>query len=497
MAGRERKGAKPSNAKRGAAASKRTSGKSRKTRLRPALRVDTPRTGGLYPVENYEQALAFLDDRTNIEKIRPRELKAGTFKLDRMHALMQALGDPHRDVKCIHVAGTKGKGSTCEMIAAGLEGCGYTTGLYTSPHLVDLRERIRINRRMISEGAFTTSLATVAAALPQVESKLGPATFFEIVTAAAMVHFASEAVDAAVIEVGLGGRLDSTNVISPEVCAVTSIQLEHTQLLGDTLEKIAREKAGIFKPGVSVLTYHQTPEVMAVFRETAQKVGCPLEVLGQEIEYSARFEATPDLGPHYVVSIGTPRASFEHVAVPLKGEHQALNCGLALAVLDKLRDRGFEIKESDAARGMAKTPNLGRTEQVWKSPRIIIDGAHTPESVTALLKSLGQHIKFDNLIVIFGCAADKDIPGMLRRLAAGADKVVFTQAIASPRAADPKDLQRRFSDLSGMMCQSALNVKDAVNLAAKAAGRDDVICITGSFYIAGEAKRLLSEKVKK
>ncbi len=442
------------------------------------------------------EAKSYLFDRVDVERSRPKSLGPAVFRLDRMHAIMACLGDPHRDVKFVHVAGSKGKGSTCEMIASCLEACGYATGLYTSPHLVDVRERIRINGREISEEDFVDAASKVARAIAPAERKHGPATFFELLTAMGFLYFAEQAVDLAVIEVGLGGRLDSTNVITPEVCAVTAIQLEHTQILGDTVEKIAGEKAGIIKQGVPVITFPQKPGIMKVFRDRAESLQAPLSVLGETVDYSARFESTADLGPHYRVCVTTPRSNFEHLPVPLKGEHQAVNCGIALAVLDKLRERGFETPERQVAKGLARTPSTGRMEMVWKRPRIVVDGAHTPDSVHQLVRSCGAHLKYDNLIVVFGCAADKDVPGMLAKLAGGADKIVFTRAEHHGRAADPRDLQKKFAEVSGKMTQSAPSVKDALNLAHKAAGRDDLICVTGSFHVAGEAKRLLAERSK-
>ncbi len=446
--------------------------------------------------KSYDDALAFLSARTDVERLRPARVAPGTFRLDRMEALVEALGRPDHEFKSIHVAGSKGKGSVCEMTAAALTGCGYAVGLYTSPHLVDLRERIRIGGQMVSPAEFAEAIAAVAIALPSVEKKHGPATYFEIMTAAAFVHFAQQAVDFAVIEVGLGGRLDSTNVINPEVAAITSIQLEHTQLLGDTLAKIAGEKAGIFKKDVQALTIPQKPEVLAVFRERAQAVGCPLSVLGEEIEFSQRFEANPELGPHHRVCLFTPRSTFEHIASPLKGDHQALNCGLTLAIVDALRQRGHSLPDRGIAEGLAKATSQGRLEIIHQTPRLMIDGAHTPESIQALLRSVSTHFKFDNLIVVFGCSSDKDAAGMLGKLIGGADKVILTRATDSSRAVEPRDLQRKFAEQTTKPVQTAATVKDAINLAAKAAQRGDLIIVTGSFLVAGEAKRLFEERAK-
>lgn len=489
--GKDSKRTKPA---RGRNAPRRT--RHTKLRLKRPETDTAPTIGpGFKSFTDMQETLRFLYSRINVEMIRPKKVEPQVWKLDRMHALMGALDDPHRAFKSVHVAGSKGKGSVCEMLSAALVGCGLTTGLYTSPHIMDIRERIRLNSEHVSERDFVRLVSEVALAADGIKRRHGAATYFELLTAAAYLHFAQQAVDVGVIEVGLGGRLDSTNVITPEVTAITAIQLEHTQILGDTLDKIAREKAGIFKPGVPALTIpQQKPIIIDAFKDVAAKVNAPLAVLGTDIEYTARFEATTQHGPHMLISLTTPRSEFEHVTVPLKGEHQAANCGLVLAILDRLRERGLPIKERDAVSGLQRTRTQGRLEQVFAQPRIFVDGAHNPESIQALIKSLGAHLRYDSLIVIFGCAADKDVPSMLQKLAAGADKVIFTRAEHNARAADPKELLRRFGDHSQKMAQTAGSVKDAINIAAKAAGRDDLIVVTGSFYVAGEAKRLLHEK---
>lgn len=446
-------------------------------------------------IRTYEQAMALLASRMDVERLAPAQIPPATLRLDRMKALVQALGHPEREFKSVHIAGSKGKGSTCEMVAAALTGCGYATGLFTSPHLVHMRERIRLGPTPISESDFLHVIRKVASVLPAVEKKHGPATFFEIHTAAAFVYFADQAVDIAVIEVGLGGRLDSTNVITPEVAAITAIQLEHTAILGTTLAAIAAEKAGIFKPGVKAITIDQPAEVLAVFSQTAAAVGSPFQVVGRDIEFTQRFERATAGGPSYVVCLSTARSNFEHFPVPLMGEHQAINCGLALGILDALRERDMDkITDKGVAAGLAKTPAIGRIEPICRSPRIIADGAHTPDSIRALLRAIGTHLKYDNLIVVFGCAADKDVSAMVAKLGAGADKIIFTKATDNARAMEPRELQRRFAETSGKMTQTSPTLKEAINLAARAAGREDLICVTGSFYVAGEAKRLLAER---
>lgn len=443
------------------------------------------------------EALAYLDTRTNVEQLRPQQLDGkAIFSLARMAALVAAMGNPHSSFKSVHVAGSKGKGSVCEMTSSCLQACGYTVGLYTSPHLVDIRERIRIGQSMIGEADFCRLLVIAARAAHTIAKTHGEATHFELMTAMAFQHFADQAVDVAVVEVGLGGRVDATNVLSPEVCAIAAIQLEHTQVLGNTVEKIAREKAGIMKRGVPTVTIPQPASVIAVFKEVAEQVGSPLLVVGQDLEFSSRFEASPELGPHARVCLNTPRSQFEHLPVPLKGEHQALNCGLALAILDQLRGRGIETPEGKVASGLSQTPNHGRLEMVLRDPRIVIDGAHNPESIAGLVRALGAQVRYDSLVVVFGCASDKDVAGMLTSLSMGADKLIFTRAEGSARAMEPKELQRKFAELSPKMTQVAPNVREAINIAARAVGRDDLIVVTGSFALAGEAKGLIHAKFR-
>lgn len=460
------------------------------------VKVDADQTSA-EPVFTFAAAQKFLLDRPNVERTRPSRVDPDVFKLDRIRALLNILGNPQDSLRCVHIAGTKGKGSTCEMVTAALGACGYAVGLFTSPHLVDVRERVRINDRLVTQSDFarlTGRLAAAEAALDKEQH--GTPSFFELLTAMAFSYFAEQAVDVAVVEVGLGGRLDCTNVISPDVTAVTSIGLDHTELLGDTLPKIAAEKAGIFKAGVPALTYTQHPEVLEVLRETAERVGSPFRVLGKDLDYSVRFETDARLGPHARVGLITPRVTFEHVPVPIRGEHQALNCGLALAIIDALNERGINAPTDNVVAGLARTRHEGRMEQVWDAPRIIADGAHNVDSVRALVRAIGAHIKYDSMVVVFGCAADKNINAMLHEIGLGADKVIFTKAKDNPRAIDPEELARRYNEHIGKMSQVCPDLPDALQTAARAVGRDDLICVTGSFVLAGQAKAYLAERAR-
>ncbi len=442
-------------------------------------------------ISGYQAALKWLADRPDIERMRVVKYDESTFKLDRMRALLAAMGNPHESIKTVHVAGTVGKGSTCAMISHMLTECGYTVGVYTSPHFVDVRERIAIGDRLITKPAMVEMAKKVQAAAAK--AKVDP-TFFEAMTAMAFKYFEDEAVDIAVIEVGLGGRLDSTNVLTPIVSVVTTIDFDHTRLLGDTLAKIAREKAGIFKRGVPAIIFDGPTEVNRAFVEAAEKAGAELRIVNKDIEFSSRFCTSPELGPHTRVCYYTKQSRIEHLPVPLPGEHQATNCGLALAAIDCVRAAGFACPEHLVTGGLAKTKVMGRMELISDRPRVLIDGAHNPASLNALMRCVGAHVPYDSMVCVFGCCQDKDVGEMLDRLNLGADKVIFTRATGNPRAADPHELQKLFQERSGKMSQVARTAGEAIQLALRATSQDDLVCVTGSFYVVGDAMKYLQEQ---
>src|SRR6266480_2810847 len=373
-------------------------------------------------VSAYTKAIRFLNTLTDHERLRIVRYNSSNFDLNRMRNLLRKLGNPQEDYKTVHVAGTKGKGSTCTMTASMLQACGHRVGLYTSPHLCDIRERICINGDMISHADFARLIRMVA---PHVNRMNPSPSFFDGITAIAFKYFAEQDVEIAVVETGLGGRLDSTNVIKPEVTAITSISKDHMQQLGYTLAKIAEEKGGIFKHGIPALTVIQDPEVETVLKRIAEKVGAPFDVTGKSIEFSYRFESSRMLGPHNRICLTTPNSKFEHLAVPL----------------------------------------------------------------------IGEHVPYDSMVVIFGCCGDKDIPGMLERITSGADKVIFTK-VDSVRTADPEELAARYIELYGKMAQVAATLEEALEIANRAVTKEDLICITGSFYLVGEAKKVFAKLAK-
>jgi dihydrofolate synthase/folylpolyglutamate synthase len=456
----------------------------KRTRKSPVKR--SPRNRA---IRTYRAALDFLNSHTDYEKMVRVGYNHTNFNLSRMLRILAGLGNPHKQLRAVHVAGTKGKGSTCHMVASMLASAGFKTGLYVSPHIIDLRERISIDDVLVTESEFTKLIAKIAPVVRKLERD--EPTFFEIMTAAAFLHFAQNETDIVVLETGLGGRLDSTNVIKPDVCGITSISYDHVAQLGNTLEKIAEEKAGIFKPGVPVISSPQQPAVKKVLSKAAERTGCPIRFVGDDLEFSFRFESSRASGPHTRVCMTSPRTRFDHLRVPLLGEHQAYNCGVALGIVDALREAGVAIDEQNAIDGLARVRVQGRLELIRDLPRTVVDAAHNADSVAALMRAIGQNVSYDSMVVIFGCSADKDIDGMLGQLQLGADKVIFTST-GTPRACDPHELQTRFAERSPKMAQVADTLEEAYAIARNCVSREDLVCITGSIHLVGLAKRLMA-----
>jgi dihydrofolate synthase/folylpolyglutamate synthase len=441
----------------------------------------------------YKQAIEYLFTKTDYERQEYLRYNVTTFNLDRMKMLMSLVGNPHKKTPSVHIAGSKGKGSTATMLAKMLESNGYSVGLYTSPHLVHLHERIRVNSNMISDSEMLGLMNRIHASLEKMAKEDESPTFFEIMTAFAFMYFADKDVDIAVIETGLGGRLDSTNVIKPEVIGITSLSIDHQAQLGNTLDSIAKEKAGVFKKGIPIVTVQQDNVAMKVLKSEASLVDAPLSVTGTDIDFSYRFETSREHGPHTRICLTTPTSKFEHLRVPLHGKHQAINCGLALAMLDKLKANGYDIDNEKVIEGLHDVSLLGRMEIIHQDPRIMIDGAHNASSVRALIHAIGQNIPYDSMVVIFGCNSDKDVQGMLEQIQYGADKVIFTRS-NSPKAMPPQDLADAYAEICTKMCQVSSSLGEALQLANSAVSREDLICITGSFYLIGQAKTRFAKK---
>jgi dihydrofolate synthase/folylpolyglutamate synthase len=438
-------------------------------------------------IETYKDALNYIFSRTDYEKQRVLRYNITTFDLDRMRRLLEGLGNPQEGQKFIHIAGTKGKGSTSTMTARMLEAAGYKVGLYTSPHITSIHERITVNDVQVSEEEMIELVRTVKPVVDKLAKLDIQPTFFELFTAMAFIHFKRYETDFVVLETGLGGRLDSTNVVTPIVTAITSISIDHQRQLGFTISEIAAEKAGIIKPGVPLATVDQHPDAMKVIMDVAAKKGAPVCVVGDEnIDFSSRFEADREDGPHTRICVQTSTSKFDHLKVPLPGQHQAVNCGLALSIIDIIKNLGYEIDDEEVVTGLNNVRMPGRMEIVFEDPTIIVDAAHNAASIKALIETIGQHIPYDSLIFIFGCNADKDIEGMLDQLQYGADKVIFTRS-SSPRAISSDELAEEYSEMTGRMCQTSLSLGDALKIAGSVVTKGDVICITGSVYLVGDA----------
>jgi dihydrofolate synthase/folylpolyglutamate synthase len=451
-----------------------------------------------------QAALAYLFSATDYEKMRRVRYNADTFSLDRMHRLLAALGDPHRRLRSVHVAGTKGKGSTAAMVHCLATACGLRAGLYTSPHLVDIRERIRVDEATIAPEALAALIHRARPHVDRMRDAGDAPTFFEIFTALAFDHFAREAVDLTVAEVGLGGRLDATNVLRPEVAVITAVSLDHTAQLGTTLDAIAAEKAGIVKPGVPAVSQPQPSEADAAIERACRDAGAALVRVGRDVTY-AWSPAQRDGRPGGRLSVRTPGGAYEDLFLPLMGEHQAVNAATALAAVERVPAVAGRLTSDLACEALAGLHWPGRMDYVPGSPAMLLDGAHNRASMERLFEALAAHFPERRMAIVFGAAGDKDVDGMVdvlvRRTAAAA--VVFTRT-AHPRAAEPADLAARYARRCGRDARAGVQgppaadsdagriatadgVADAVRQAGDAVGEDGLVVVCGSLYLVGEA----------
>jgi dihydrofolate synthase / folylpolyglutamate synthase len=404
--------------------------------------------------------------------------------LERTLALLRALGDPHELFQGVHVAGTNGKGSVCAMLASVLQTAGYRVGLMPKPHLLSYTERIQVDQKPIAEADFAALLGEIQPAIDRVAAELGPPTEFEILTSAALYSLARAGIDLLVCEVGLGGRLDSTNVLDLGVEVITNIALDHTQHLGDTLEAIAAEKAGILKPDSLAITGAQPP-ALAVIEAAARQQKIPILRLGQEIEVSATDHGWAGV----TATVTTVAGTYRDLRMPLLGLHQADNAALAVAAIDALRSRGWDISDGALRDGLARTRWPGRLEVIARHPIVVVDGAHNPAALARSLAAVRTLVRGHQLAIVFGAMKDKDLSSMLAQLTELDVPVVFSP-INWHRAADPADLA---ASLGGS--ELAASVSDALSRARVLAGRDGIVLVCGSLYLVGEAKQALDARI--
>lgn len=401
------------------------------------------------------------------------------FGLENVQRLLSSMGNPHRQFPSVHIAGTNGKGSTAAMIAAGLMESGYRTGLYTSPHLVNFTERIRVNGQQIPEQDLISYTQ-----LLEKEIQKTKATFFEATTAIAFKYFEDKAVDIAVIETGLGGRLDATNVVTPLLSIITSIGLEHTDILGNSLKSIAHEKGGIIKHNVPCILGTVGKRELEVLQRISRRRRTSLIYLPQKSSTAIRSHSL--MG--FTADIQTPFTSYENIQFPLAGEFQTRNLAIALTAMDCLRLNGYSrLTATPIRRGLAKVQRLtglrGRLEVFSKNPLIILDVAHNPDALRALVESL-RKLYARKMVLVFGVMKDKDVQGMVSELVK-LSRIAFAVAPKTPRAADSKSIADVFHGMRSK-CLCTKSVPQALQLALGEARPGEAILITGSHYLVGE-----------
>lgn len=429
---------------------------------------------------NYQQALSW------IHSIGRFGMNQG---LKRIEALLEYLGNPHRQLKFLHIGGTNGKGSTAAFAASVLEAAGYRTGLYTSPYLVQFTNRMSINGKDIPEERLVQLVTRIKPLVEKVASdpQLGHPTEFEVVTALAFTYFAEEEPDIVVLEVGLGGRLDATNVVQPLVAVITTVSLEHTQVLGNTVEEIAREKAGIIKEGSFVVTQARG-SALGVIEETCREKKAPLFRLGGEFRVEKLSSSLDGQSFNY---FGI-NEDYKNIHIPLLGDHQVSNAGVAIASLELLREKGFIIPETALYSGLSSTRWPGRLEIMRRSPLVVLDGAHNLEAFQSLCRTLKGTFSYRRLILVLGLLGDKALDEILQQILPLADVAVFTTP-NSPRAADPWILEEKASLITNGPLLVEEKIPDAVSLALSLAKAPDLVLIAGSLYLISEARQFLQD----
>ena len=432
---------------------------------------------------DYAEAQRYLLSLTDYENI-PGAFAAANFDLRRMEALLHSLGDPHLDSRgrFVHIAGSKGKGSTAAMIASALTAAGYRTGLFTSPHLHTIRERVRVGGALITPAELTAHTERVRPAVEAVGAgPWGVPSTFETLTAMAFLHFQKAGADWAVLETGLGGRLDATNVVTPRVSVITSISYDHTDVLGPTLAHISREKAGIIKPGVPVVLAPQPggDEVLGVIRETCQERCCPITEVGRDVCWwllSAGLE-----GQEMRV---TGRRGGYQFFLPLLGEHQRENATTAVASLEWLMDEAPSLTGQAMARGLAAVSWLGRLQVIGREPLIVVDGAHNADSARRLTQAMAE-LPYRRVVLVMAASKDKDVSGMVRELSPLHPRVIVTRS-RHARGLPSCQLSAEWAKYSARL-EEVEDVAGALAMARTMTAEEDIVLVTGSLFVVAEA----------
>jgi dihydrofolate synthase/folylpolyglutamate synthase len=448
--------------------------------------------------DDYQDRLGFLYGRLNYEWLgMPRS--SAQLRLGRMRRLLKRMGDPHLGLRIIHVAGTKGKGSTSAMIAAALSAAGIRTGLYSSPHLHRLEERFTIDGKPASQSelvALVDVAREAAEQLDRVNKRVGHRgpTFFEITTALGLLHFARRQVGAVVLEVGVGGRLDSTNVVRPVLSVITSVSFDHMRQLGNTLAAIATHKAGILKRGRPGISGVRQAEASEAIRQVARRRRCSLREIDKDFSYVDISPSPPLTRPTAGrVAVRTWCRDWGELTLPLLGSHQAHNVAVALASLDRLGEvaPGMAVERGDVIRGFAALKWPARIEVLGRNPWLVIDGAHNVASATALADTLLTCFPPSRRTLVFGTTRDKDLTGQLTMLLPCFDTIIATRYLENPRSVPPESIAEKVVAMADRTVRIAAEPVEALSLARELTGPDGLICVTGSLFLAAEARTIV------
>ncbi len=443
---------------------------------------------------SFKQAEDFLLQTIDYEKLTQYKYDTTSFDLKRMEEMMLFVGNPHKKRKYAHITGTKGKGSTAIIIASILKELRLKTGLFTSPHLIYLGERMKVDDRMISKKMFVQLINKLKPYIDRTVLKnptLMP-TFFEIVTAIAFLYFEEKNVDITVLEVGMGGRLDSTNIIEPEVTVITPVGYDHMDKLGHTLDKIAYEKSGIIKEGIPIVSSIQEPEALSVITKTSKKRKAPLYLIGKDVKIKDIKIVKRNGLTGLECEIITWKNRYENIFLPLIGRHQIENCATAIATIEVLSETGVINTDNETIiNAVARVKCPARVEIISNNPFIILDTAHTVTSMKILRESIQEALSYRKLILVIGLSSDKDIEGVLREIASISDSLILTRT-GNPREADPEQMAVEVNRFYHKELLVIEKIDEALNEARRIAKKDDLICITGSFFLAGKAKKIVS-----
>jgi dihydrofolate synthase/folylpolyglutamate synthase len=442
---------------------------------------------------DYKAALAYIEEFIDYERSPDFSRQARLYNLNRISLLLELLGNPHDRLQVIHIAGSKGKGSTAALIASVLTQAGYKTGLFTSPHLITPRERCRIDGDLISKADVAFYVEKLKPAIETVStSEFGRVSFFEIYTALAFSYFADKATDFAVIEVGLGGRLDATNVVTPVATVITPIGLEHTAILGETYTEIASEKAEIIKQKCPLALAPQHPEARTVFEKVASERNAPIvepkDLVGRDCcASSSRLVRNADgLPVAQEFDVETDSESYPQLTMPLLGHHQFINATTAVTAIECLKQKGYRVPKTSVYAGFKNVQWQGRIQRIRSSPIVVLDGAHSPASMEALCSTLRQSFRYDRVTFIVSLMRDKNLTAIGNIVSQTADFVIATQVLNNPRVMSAEEILDAWENTCEKISACSTPEK-AITRALSGASPTDLICITGSLYLVGQA----------